>query len=69
MTDTTLSSSTSTQPALGPLERAQTSLNAMVLQMGLFAELQKTRADGNLTPDLEMQFANVFAATVEPASA
>jgi hypothetical protein len=41
----------------------------MVLQMGLFAELQKTRADGNMTPDLEMQFANVFAATVEPASA
>jgi hypothetical protein len=41
----------------------------MVLQMGLFAEMQKTRADGNMTPDLEMQFANVFAATVEPASA
>jgi len=69
MTDTTLSSPASAQPALGPLERAQTSLNAMVLQMGLFAELQKTRADGNLTPELETQFASVFAATVEPASA
>jgi hypothetical protein len=36
----------------------------MVLQLGLFVEMQKTRADGKLTPDLEVQFATVFASTV-----
>ena len=52
------------QTPVGPLERVPHSLNAMVLQLGLFVEMQKTRADGKLTPDLEVQFATVFASTV-----
>jgi len=66
MTDSTPSSSTST---VGPLEATSAALNAMVLQMGLYAEMTKTQAEGQLTPALRVQFATVLAATSEPAEA
>jgi len=69
MTDNALSSSTSAEPTVGPLESTAAALNAMVLQMGLFAEMQQTEASGQLTPDLVVQFATVFAATTETAIA
>ena len=69
MTDNTLSSSTSADPTVGPLESTAAALHAMVLQLGLFAEMQQTQASGELTPELEVQFATVFAATTETAIA
>ena len=65
MTDSPLSSSSS----VGPLERSITATQSIVLQLGLLAEMQKTIADGAMTPELEIQFATVFAATSEPAEA
>tara|TARA_R110002051_G_scaffold75443_1_gene137197 strand:+ start:295 stop:408 length:114 start_codon:yes stop_codon:yes gene_type:complete len=37
--------------------------------MGLYAEMLKTQEAGEMTPELEIQFATVFAATSEAAEA
>jgi hypothetical protein len=55
--------------SVGPLESTAAALNAMVLQMGLYAEMAKTQAQGQLTPELRVLFATVVAATSEPAEA
>jgi hypothetical protein len=69
MTDTSASTSSSSTSTVGPLEATPAALNAMVLQLGLYAEMQTARTAGEMTPALEEQFATVFAATTEPAQA
>ena len=70
MTDIRLSTSTSEDSAaMGPLERAECAANAIVLQLGLYAEMQQTRTEGQMTDELEEKFATIFAATTEPAQA
>jgi|TARA_R110000824_G_scaffold71001_3_gene181965 hypothetical protein len=53
----------------GPLDRASGATQCIVLQMGLYAEMLKTQEAGEMTPELEIQFATVFAATSEAAEA
>jgi hypothetical protein len=65
MTDSPLSSSTTA----GPLDRATGATQSIVLQIGLYAEMLKTQQAGQMTPELEIQFATVFAATSEAAEA
>ena len=67
MTENTLSSSASAGATVGPLESTAAALNAMVLQMALFTEMQQAEASGELTPELVIQCAIVFAATRESA--
>ncbi len=55
--------------AMGPLERSSAATNAIVLQLGLLAEMTQVKAEGNMTPELEEQFTTVFAATQEAAEA
>ncbi len=70
MTDIRLSTITSEDTApMGPLERVEAAANSIVLQLGLYAEMQQTIAEGRMTPELEEKFATIFAATTEPASA
>lgn len=70
MTDIRLSTSTIEDAStLGPLERAEASANSMILQLGLYSEMLQTIAEGKLTSELEQQYAALFAATTEPASA
>ena len=66
MPDSTPSSSLST---VGPLEATTAALNAMVMQLGLYAEQTRADAQGELTPALREQFAVVLAATSEAAEA
>jgi len=70
MTDIRLSTSISDDPAaMGPLERAECAANSTVLQLGLYAEMQQTRADGQMTAELEEKFATIFASITDPAQA
>lgn len=70
MTDIQLSTSTSEDSVvMGPLERAENTANAIVLQLGLYAEMQLTRTEGQMTDELEEKFATIFAATMEAAQA
>ncbi len=70
MTDIRLSTITSEDTApMGPLERVEAAANSIVLQLGLYAEMQQTIAEGKMTPELEQQFAAIFAATTEAAIA
>jgi len=70
MTDTSASTTTSDDRApMGPLDRSAYALNSIVLQLGLYAEMQAAQNAGEMTPALEEQFTTVFAATTEPAQA
>jgi hypothetical protein len=70
MTDSTsLADSATATPEMGPLERSAYTLNALVLQLGLYAEMAAADQQGALTPEMADQFSTIFAATTEPAEA